>query len=101
MLGALGIVIDDDALAELCQRYHVRELALFGSVLRADFGPESDIDVLVEFEPDAPIGLFEFFELEDALALVLQRRVDLVPKRALKPLIRTHVLDTSRVVYAA
>jgi predicted nucleotidyltransferase len=52
--------IDTEALAELCQRYHVRDLSLFGSVLRDDFRNDSDVDVLVEFEPEAPVGLFQY-----------------------------------------
>jgi predicted nucleotidyltransferase len=96
-----GIAIPMEQLAQLCRRYHVRELALFGSVLRDDFRPDSDVDVLVEFEPGAPVGLFEFFDLQDALVEFFGRQVDLVPKRGLKRLIRQHVLDTSRTLYAA
>jgi predicted nucleotidyltransferase len=100
-LAVHDIEIPMDQLAALCRRYHVRELALFGSVLRDDFRPDSDIDVLVEFEPGAPIGLFEFFDLQDALIELVGRQVDLVPKSGLKRLIRQHVLNTSRTLYAA
>ncbi len=65
-----------DALAELCRRYHISKLALFGSVLRLDFRPESDIDVLVEFEPGQTPGL-AFFDIEAELSQLLGRRVDL------------------------
>ena len=89
-----------DELAALCRRYHVRELALFGSVLRDDFRDDSDIDVLVEFEEDAPIGLFEFVHLKDELAGLLGRGVDLVEKQGLKRWIRAPVLSTAKVIYA-
>ncbi len=89
-----------DALSELCQRYFVHELSLFGSVLRDDFRDESDVDVLVEFEPDAPIGLIEYVGLQQELADLLGRNVDLVEKLGLKVLIRDSVISSSQVVYA-
>lgn len=94
-----GIKIDMDALAALCKRYHVRELSLFGSVLRDDFRNDSDVDVLVEFEPGAPIGLFEYVDLRDELANLLARAVDLVEKPGLKPVIRDSVLASSEILY--
>ena len=89
-----------DALSELCQQYYVRELSLFGSVLRDDFRDESDIDILVELEPHAPIGLIEYVGLQQELADLLGRKVDLVEKAGLKPLIRDEVIASSRVVCA-
>jgi predicted nucleotidyltransferase len=87
-------------IAELCKRYEVRELSVFGSATREDFNDESDIDLLVEFLPDANIGLFEYeglrLDLEDALG----RRVDLVSKSGLKPLIRDEILGSSEPLYA-
>ena len=91
--------IPSDQLAEICQRYHVRELALFGSVLRDDFHADSDIDVLVEFEPDAPIGLFELVRLKNDLSMLLGRDVDLVEKAGLKRWVRAPVLNAARVIY--
>jgi predicted nucleotidyltransferase len=96
-----GIAISMDQLAALCRRYHVRELALFGSVLRDDFRPDSDIDVLVEFEPGAPIGLLEYVGLQNALADLIGRNVDLVEKAGLKRLIRDSVINSARLLYAA
>lgn len=96
-----GIEIDMDALAAICRRYHVRELSLFGSVLRDDFRKDSDIDVLVEFEPGAPIGLFEYVRFRDALASLFGREVDLVEKPGLKPLIKDSVILSAEVLYAA
>ena len=90
-----------DQIAALCRQYHVRELAVFGSALGPNFGPQSDIDLLVSFEPDAKIGLFALFHLQDELARLLQRKVDLVPKNGLKPLIRDEVLAQARPLYAA
>ena len=92
--------IPHDQLAAICQRYHVRDLSLFGSVLRDDFRDDSDVDVLVEFEPEAPIGLLDYIALQEELAVLLQRNVDLVSKRGLKRVIRDRVLASSRVVYA-
>lgn len=98
---ARGLEIPMDELVELCLRYSVRELALFGSVLRDDFRDQSDIDVLVEFDPDAPVGFLEHFGLQEELSLLLGREVDLISKRGLKPAIRRSVLDSALVLYAA
>ena len=95
-----NIDIPADAIADLCRRYQVRELALFGSVLRPDFRPDSDIDILVDFEPDAVIGLMKFARLQRELSVLLRRTVDLVPKDGLKRLIRDEVLAHSEVVFA-
>jgi predicted nucleotidyltransferase len=88
-------------IEEICRRYHVRELMLFGSALRDDFRPDSDYDLLVDFEPDAPIGLIEFGNMEGELEDLLGRKVDLVPKRGLKPVIRENVLSSAEPVYAS
>jgi uncharacterized protein len=90
-----------EALARLCSRYQVRELALFGSVLRDDFREDSDIDILVEYEPDAQVGLYEHFDLQRDLEQLLGRKVDLVSKRGLNVVIRDDVLRSSQVLYAA
>lgn len=88
-------------IADLCRSYRVRELSLFGSALRNDFRPESDLDFLVLFEPNARIGFLKFAALQRELGALVGRRVDLVPKRGLKPIIREEVLTSARVVYAA
>jgi len=90
-----------DALAEVCRRYQVRELAVFGSAARGQAGPESDLDLLVDFEPDARIGFLALAALARELSGLLGRRVDLVPKSGLKPLIRDEVLREAEVVFAA
>jgi uncharacterized protein len=96
------IPIDREAIAEFCRRHHVRELALFGSVLRDDFRPDSDIDVLVEFETDAVVGLNEYLDMQDELASLFSRQVDLVRRRAIKnPYRRREILGTAETLYAA
>ncbi len=96
-----GLEIDDERLADICRRYHVHELALFGSVLRDDFGPDSDVDLLYVFEPDAAIDLFELGDLTEELEALIGRKVDLVPKKYLHWYIRDRVLAEARPVYAA
>jgi predicted nucleotidyltransferase len=94
------IVIDQDKLAKFCRRNHIRRLALFGSVLRDDFRPDSDVDVLVEFEPGHVPGL-RFFGLEKELSKILGREVDLNTPRFLSPYFRSQVLAEAEVQYAA
>jgi uncharacterized protein len=93
--------VDEAKLADLCQRYCVRELSLFGSAVRGELRPDSDIDVMVEFDPSARIGLLKFESLSEDLAALIGRKVDLVTKRGLKPWIRPHALQEARVIYAA
>lgn len=95
------IVVDKTQLADLCRRYQVRELSLFGSTARGEMRPDSDIDLLVEFLPKAEIGLVEHAGLMLDLERLLGRKVDLVSKSALKPRIRAYVLADARLVYAA
>ena len=98
----LGTVdVEESRLAEICRRYQVRELAVFGSAAQGAMRPDSDIDLLVEFLPEAEIGLLEHAGLMLDLAQLLGRRVDLVSKRGLKPFIRDSILREARPVYAA
>lgn len=94
------IPIDRDKIAEFCRRNGVRRLALFGSVLREDFGPESDVDVLVEFLPGRVPGL-RFFVLEEELSAILGRTVDLNTPASLSEYFREQVLRESEVQYVA
>ena len=91
-----------DRIAEFCRRNRIRRLALYGSVLRDDFTPESDVDVLVEFEPGAQVGL-AFITMQDELATTLGRRVDLGTFAAIEEsrnwLLKAEVLDTAQVIY--
>ncbi len=96
-----NIQISQTQIADFCRQHQIRWLALFGSVLRDDFGPESDIDVLVEFEPQARLGLMAYAGIQNELSELLQRPVDLVTRDGLKPLIKQDVLDSVEVIYAA
>lgn len=78
------IPIPHDAIADFCQRWQVTEFALFGSVLRDDFGPDSDVDVLVAFAPEATHSLFDLVRMEDELRTIFGRSVDLVTRRAVE-----------------
>lgn len=98
-LGALRI--DAGTLSELCRQYHVLQLSVFGSAARGELRPDSDVDFLVEFLPGAEIGLLEHAGLMLELSDLVGRRVDLVSKRGLRPLIRDSILRESRPVYAA
>ncbi len=93
--------IDGRSLAEMCRRYGVKELSLFGSAVRGEMHPESDIDIMVEFEPGVRVGLIKFESLADELESLTRRRVDLVTKRGLKPWVRTRALKDARIIYAA
>jgi predicted nucleotidyltransferase len=94
------IDIPKDRIAEFCRSNHIRRLALFGSVLRDDFGPDSDIDVLVEFEPGQTPGL-RFFGMEIELSEILGRKVDLNTPGFLSDYFRDEVLAEAEVQYDA
>lgn len=94
------IPIDRERLAELCRHNHIRRLALFGSVLRDDFRPDSDVDVLVEFEPGYVPGL-RFFALETELSKIIGRKVDLNTPGFLSPYFRERILADAEVHYVA
>ena len=95
------IPIDRKEIEEFCRRHHIRRLALFGSVLRDDFRPDSDVDVLVEFEPTRRIGYFGLYEVEEELSKLLGgRRVDLVNPKFLNRRIRGKVLSEAEDQYA-
>lgn len=93
------IVIPEDELADFCRAHHIRKLALFGSVLRDDFRDDSDIDVLVEFEPGAIIDLFDIVEMEMTLSEMLGRKIDLRTPQDLSRYFRQRVIDTAEILY--
>lgn len=94
------IPIDRDKIAEFCRRHHIRKLALFGSVLRDDFQPDSDVDVLVEFEPGHVPGL-RFIQMQDELSTILGGcTVDLVTPKFLNRRVRGRVLADAEIQYA-
>jgi len=97
----IHVDVDRSELADFCRRRHIKELAVFGSALRDDFGPASDIDVLVEFEPEARIGFLALARAARELSSLFGRRVDLIPKNGLKPRLRTEVLAGAEVLFAA
>lgn len=93
--------IPRERIAEFCRRHRIRRLALFGSVLRDDFKPESDVDVLVEFEPGARVGLLRLAEMEIELGQILGRKVDLNTPGFLSDYFREQVLSEAQVQYDA
>jgi len=94
------IEIPKETLADFCRRNHIRRLAFFGSVLRDDFTPESDVDVLVEFEPGARVGL-RFFGMERELSEILKHKVDLNTPGFLSKYFRDDVIAQAEVLYDA
>ncbi|MBI5084276.1 MAG: nucleotidyltransferase family protein [Acidobacteria bacterium] len=96
-----GLALPLEEIAGLCRRYHVRELSVFGSAARGGLRPDSDIDLLVEFAPEASVGLLLHSRLERDFSTLLGRRVDLVSKRALRPAIRAMIFKDAHLLYAA
>lgn len=92
------IPIPTDQIAEICQKYHIHRLALFGSVLRDDFRPGSDIDILIEFEPGRTPG-FTFIDIQDQLSVLLGRPVDLNTPQDLSRYFRDRVLLEAEIIY--
>jgi predicted nucleotidyltransferase len=94
------VPIDRERLGSFCRRHHIRKLAFFGSVLRDDFRPDSDVDILVEFEPGCSPG-FHIVDIEEELSQLLGgHRVDLVNEKYLNPRLRGPVLASAKVAYA-
>ena len=96
----MNIILPKERIADFCLRHHIQKLAIFGSALRDDFGPDSDVDVLVEFDKDHVPGL-EFFAMEIELSEILGRKVDLNTPHFLSPYFRDHVQADAEVQYAA
>ena len=103
MLKRLGV--GEEALAAFCRRWHVAEMALFGSVLREDFGDGSDVDALVTFEAGAKPRLWDIFDMREELKGLLGREVDLIERvvieRSRNYIRREGILSTAQVIYAA
>jgi len=102
---AAHITIPKEKIADFCRRNHIRELSLFGSVLRDDFAPDSDVDVLVEFETGREPGLMELVKMENELSELLGQKADMVERKAVEKsenyIRRRHVLQSLEVVYVA
>ncbi|MBM4017398.1 MAG: nucleotidyltransferase family protein [Planctomycetes bacterium] len=99
-MGRPHIDLPKEQVAEFCRRNGIRRLALFGSVLRDDFRPDSDVDVLVEFEPGTRVGL-RFFTMQEELSQILGRKVDLNTPGFLSDYFRDEVLAEAEVEYDA
>ena len=97
---SVRIPIDRKKIAEFCRRNHIKRLAFFGSVLRDDFRSDSDVDVLVEFEPEHIPG-FAFFDMQEELSAILGRRVDLHTPNFLSRYFRDKVVSEAEIQYAA
>jgi len=98
----LRIPIPTEEIDAFCRRWNVKELAVFGSALRDDFGPDSDIDILVELRPDPGLSLFDWMDMIDQLKQIFGRDVDLVEKRAIRnPFRRKAILSSYEVIHAA
>ncbi len=92
--------IPRNKLAAFCRRNHIRKMSLFGSALREDFGPESDVDILVEFEPGQSVGLIRLAGMEIELSDIFGRKVDLRTPGDLSRYFRQEILDSAEVQYA-
>ena len=104
-MSRVRIDIPQERVAEFCRKYRVRKLSLFGSALREDFRPDSDVDVLVSFAEDARYSLFDLAAMEEELASILGRKVDLVEREAIEQsenyIRRRHILQSEEPVYVA
>ena len=102
MTMSLKINIPREQIAAFCQRWKIKELSIFGSALREDFRPDSDVDMLVVFEENAPWSLFDLLRAEQELEEILGRKVDLVERKAVRnPFRRHHILTHREVIYAS
>jgi predicted nucleotidyltransferase len=97
-----GLQIDHNQINEFCRRWQIKEFSLFGSILRDDFRPDSDVDVLIEFLPEAQWSLLDWVQMIEELKAVFGREVDLTSKAGLRnPFRRQSILSSREVVYAA
>ena len=104
--GQVSLVLPEESrLADFCRRWQITEMAVFGSALRQDFGPDSDVDVLVSFGDQARWSLFDLVRMEQELEALLGRPVDLVPRAAVEQsenyIRRESILESTAVIYAA
>ena len=100
-MSEVRISIPKDKIADFCKQNQVRRLSLFGSILREDFGPDSDIDILVEFEPGTRVGLIRLSSLEIELGTIIGRKVDLNTPGFLSKYFRDQILAEADVQYDA
>jgi len=101
-MAQINIQVPKEKIADFCRRWKITEFALFGSVLREGFSPDSDVDVLVDFAEDASWSLYEWVDMIEELKAIFGHEVDLVSKRGLRNPFRRHeILTTRQVIYAA
>ncbi len=104
-MGETRIAIPQKKIADFCRQWQITELSLFGSAIRDDFGPESDIDVLVRFAPDVTWSLLDLARMQDELSRILDRQVDLVERAAVEKgenyIRRRHILRSLETLYVA
>ena len=104
-MAKIPVELSEEKVSAFCQKWKIQELSLFGSVLRDDFGPESDIDILVTFRKDAKHTLFDLVHMEDELKEIFGREIDMVSRRGIEfsrnHLRRSTILDSAEIVYAA
>ena len=105
MLRVKNIRLPQKEIADFCRRWKISEFALFGSVLRDDFGPDSDLDLLVTFAPEADWSLFDHLRMKEELSHLLNREIDLLSRHAVEQshnyLRRQEILNTAQVVYVS
>lgn len=101
----IKVIIPKEKIFDFCQRWKIAEFSLFGSVLREDFHPDSDVDVLISFAPETRYGLFDLVDMEDELKRLFGRDVDMVEKEAIiqseNYIRRKNILENTEVIYAA
>jgi predicted nucleotidyltransferase len=101
----MGLGIETEKIMDFCRRWKISSLSIFGSALRGELRPDSDIDLLVTFRSDADWTMFDHFTMEDELSRLLGREVDLISIKALEenpnPIYRREILDSARQIYAA
>jgi predicted nucleotidyltransferase len=97
-----GVFLNYDSIVTICKKYHINELSVFGSSLRDDFDKSSDIDILVSFNENSGITLFDIMDMENEFTVLLNREVDIVEKESLKnPIRKNKILLTREIIYAA
>ena len=98
----MNVQVPQDRIEAFCRKWKIREFALFGSVLRDDFRPDSDVDVLVTFDPDADHSFGDWLDMQDELAEMFGRKVDMVRKELIENrFIRRHIMNNHQILYAA
>lgn len=98
----LDLPVDFEKIAAFCRRWKISEFSLFGSILRGDLRPDSDVDVLISFEPEIPWSLYDWMDMIEELKEIFGREVDLVEESGLRnPFRRSEILHKRRVIYAA